>query len=433
MVVPASTLACQTLKDVTLWPMVPGSIHANLGYVLAPQFGSPFGHYRFRKERTINTASYRPAPLDAAGREVPGTSLYGGVIFSQFGHFIAESLHRLWAIGSEPGLADAPIAFHTAGRKMVREGDYPGWMREIFALLGIDTGRIVLIDQATRFERLVIPSQGSILGWGPVTPDYKALFPPKVRGGSPPEEGTGSPRLYVSRSRFLHGGSYLGEALIEDMLARDAGFEILHPQEHSIAAVVRKFEGTETAVFSEGSALHLLELCRRTPRNIFVICRRKYNAFHNYFENMLIKASERMEFFPVVEVLVPLDWSSRRNEPGWQNASALVDLAALTAALAGFCGIALELPAEADIRRAQALSLLQAVIDPRTTGGQTTPEDLGRLLVALRDQVNRLDVLPWPASNAAAANNFAEDDGDDESPRREPPARPARKRRSPAA
>ncbi|OGA45795.1 MAG: hypothetical protein A3G24_13545 [Betaproteobacteria bacterium RIFCSPLOWO2_12_FULL_62_13] len=406
---PPDGLTAVTIEDITLWPMAPGSSHSDLRYVLDPKFGRPFAHLRFRKRR-LDTASYTAPPSGARGREVMGTALYGGVIFNQFGHFIAESLHRLWALQTNPSLQAVPIIYHTAGRRLIRDAQYADWMLQIFALLQIDTSRIILVEEPMTFERLVVPQQGSQLGLGPVTPDYRSLFPPP-RGNAAADAGEEPQRLYVSRSKFLHGGSYLGEPLVEEVLARDGGFRILHPQDNPIADVVQLLEAAHTAVFVEGSALHFLELCRKTPRNIFVIGRRRQNAFQGYFDAMVRKAAANVVLQPVVETLIPLEWMPRRGQPAGQNAPALVDLRDLLQNLSRFCGASLQAPNDLDIRRAQALSLLQVIIDTRSTSSRTPMETLGRLLIDLRRQVNRLDFLPWPPSPVAEEAIWTGDDG----------------------
>jgi hypothetical protein len=262
----------------------------------------------------------------------------------------------------------------------------------LIAGLSVAQSRLILIDKPLSFEKLVVPRQGSLLGFGPLSPQYEAVFPP--RSGAVNKEPSIIPgrRIYISRSEYLFRGSYLGEPLVERILERDGKFEILHPQNHAVVDVLQKLQSCETTVFSEGSALHLLELCRRRPPNVFVICRRPRAEMS--FGPLLQRMVSNVAFHQVESELVPLGVRGS-GRPASNNAPALVDIASLVRRLADFCGIELEEPSDAEIRQAQALSLLRYVLDPRSTGEFTTDENLGQLLTKLRTQVSALDMLPW--------------------------------------
>jgi Glycosyltransferase 61 len=386
-------LGTRSFRNITLWPLPKGCTHSNLSYFSAPEFGQPFDHLRFRRNMTINTSTYASPPDEEVSARAAGTHVYGGVLSGHFGHFIAESLHRLWPVYTDVKLANAPIVYHSAGRHLKRKADYPSWMRRVFDHVGIDFDRVMVIEDPIEIEHLVVADQGSQLGMGPVSPAYSSIFPPPRPGVPPVAERTGN--VYVSRSKYIHSGSYLGEPLIEKYLENTGRFEILHPQEFDIATVVDKFERSETAVFVEGSALHILELCRNPPPNVFIIARRNEVAWKAYFENMVAKKSRRMVIHGVKERLTPLDWLDKREAPSGKNASSVMDLPDLLGAISAFSNVEIARPPEEEVRTAQALSLLQMIIDPRSTNGGTSPEMLGKLLQTLRQQILRLDILPF--------------------------------------
>jgi hypothetical protein len=394
-------LTTTVLRNVTLWPLLHGSNQSNLKYPLSSEFRPSFDHLRINRDQVLNSSSYEE-PGDAPDAPfVSGTRLYGGVIFPAFGHFIAESIHRLWPLYTDPQLAKACVVFHAARDPSLAMKDFPPWMNEIFGLLRLDPDRITMIDQPMTFEELVVPVQGSLLGLGPITDRYRTFFPPSGQAHRPGTASRRAQRVYVSRSKHAFSGSYLGEPLVERILA-EAGFEILHPQEHSIRDVISKLEASETAVFAEGSAIHFLELCRRPPSRVFVICRRPHAAGF-YFENLVRGASEKAAFHPIKAALPALDWLPRRGQAAGQNASAVIDVQRLVKELAEFCGVKLREPDEREIREAQALSLIQIILDPRSTRAHTSPERLGTLLTELKRQVSELDILPWRLERGAVA------------------------------
>jgi hypothetical protein len=386
-------LETTTLENVTLWPLEPSGRRI-IKLRLSPEVPNVFEHFQFRKGQKLNVTSTRPPKKTPSTSLITGTSLYAGIIFVPFGHFIAESIHRLWPIYTDPAMLEVRLVFHVwHGASFIIKTGIPDWMREIFDILGIAQSRLTVIGKPLSFEKLVVPTQGSLLGIGPLSPQYEAVFPPQS-GADKESSIVPGRRIYVSRSEYLFSGSYLGEPLVERILERDGKFEILHPQNHAVAEVLQKLQSCETAVFAEGSALHLLELCRRRPSNVFVICRRHKGAA-KFFIQMLQRMVCKVEFHPVVSELGPLDFSKRGHRPAGYNAPALVDIASLVRRLADFCGIELQEPTEAEIRQAQALSLLRYVLDPRSTAEWTTHANLGGLLTKLRTQVSNLDMLPW--------------------------------------
>ncbi len=408
-------LRISVLENIVLHPLRSGSSQSAIGYELSPEAGQPFDHLRFRRGQIVNSAIYHPRAGGRPGRRLPGTSLYGGVLFSPFGHFIAESLHRLWPALADPALAEAPIVFHSTGPGLGAADGLPAWAAQIFAMLGIGTDRLTIVEEAIEAERLLVPQQASLLGQGPLHAGYAAVFPPPR-----PDARIARPRrghLYVSRSRYLHKGSYLGEVLVEQVLAESGRFRIIHPQDHAVHDVVDALESSESAVFAEGSAIHVLELCREKVPRAFVILRRQRKAFDEYFSAMLAGKAEQVRVAEARAFLTPLGWSPQRQAPLGQNASAVQALAALLEDISGFCGVPLRKPSDMEERQAAALSLAHLVLDPRaTTGmGQRGPE---QLLSRLQDQVQKLDILPFdipergPRTTRGADDDAARQGGD---------------------
>ena len=309
----------------------------------------------------------------ASASIVAGVAVYAGPLLDHFGHMLAEFIHRLWAVTAFPALGDATVVFQ------IHPGQArPAWLDPVTAMCGIDPARVLLVDRPTRFETLHVPEQGRVLGGEVLIPDYPALFP-LVPLDAPPEGA--SRRLYVSRSRHIHSGSFLGESLGERVLAT-AGYEIVHPQEWPIRALVARLAAADSLIFSEGSAIHLLELCGPVTAPILLIGRR--GATDLRFGRLLRSLTPALTVFPGRRATVCLDWERGGDTPRRGRGCSFVDLAGLIAALAAFTGMTLPVP-DADERRAAIGSdLLRFLLDPMA-GVSSTDQQLGRALRAIRD------------------------------------------------
>ena len=382
-----------TLKNIILVPLPAGSNQKNLRYELAPSFGTPFDHMRWRRGEITSSSVYYPLENTLPSHKVVGVSLYGGVLFGAFGHFIAESLHRLWPVFQEPSLANVPIVFHSTDPAIATGSALPEWMQQIFALIGISLDRLVIVNSPIEVEELLVAQQGSIIGRGPLSSDYSEIFPP-VRARSNitrPRRG----HVYISRSKYIHKGSYLGEMLVEQVLEETKQFRIVHPQEHPVSEVVDILESSESAVFAEGSAMHLLELCREPVPKGFVVLRRREFTWEQFYKGMMDLKVENLSVHPMRASLTSLGWSRRRESALGQNASTVQDIPNLLKAISQFCGVKLRTPSDMEVRQGYALSLASMMLDPQSTRGTFVGTGPAALLKQLQMQVLALDILPF--------------------------------------
>jgi hypothetical protein len=211
----------------------------------------------------------RPAKLekDASCDRVEGTHLFCGMLQNgHFGHCMAESLSRLWAVRHLHRSFDSLVFYlRTPGRPIAR------FACEILDLVAPKT-QVRIVAVPTEFEMLAVPDQlampknGFIYGHQ----SNRDLFSPLRSPG-----GDGPRRVYVSRSRLKpQEGGVLLEAIIEDNLRRE-GYVVVHPQELSIKEQLAVYSSAEDLIFAEGSALHLYAFVARPDQRVFVIWRRK--------------------------------------------------------------------------------------------------------------------------------------------------------------
>lgn len=196
-----------------------------------------------------------PAEVCAIARSNPAeTVVFGGYVTGQFGHFLLESLARLWICSRMPGV---PIAWIGNVQR------FNSWQSEILQLLGI-RGPHIFVRSPERFRAVILPQLGYRVPdfFAPQHRDFLAAAParPIVRGK----------RTWLSRSLLSNRGHVLGETDIEDTLRQD-GWDIFHPQKHTITDQLQYLSSCETIAGWEGSAFHSLMLLEdvKSTVNIF--------------------------------------------------------------------------------------------------------------------------------------------------------------------
>ncbi|MDB5659516.1 MAG: hypothetical protein JWS10_2131 [Cypionkella sp.] len=211
-----------------------------------------------------------PVPENPAYQ--PGRWLWGGKLLDHFGHFLIESTGRLWALDHLKG--------HMDGIVFVPEGDLSGeseppelkaFQRVFFDLLGI-TLPIKVLTRPTRFERLEVPGQGFGTGlMAAGTAQFRDFI--QNRFGAT-VAASGSELLYISRSQLGRDlGGIVGEARLERYLS-ECGYEIYHPQNHSLTEQIARYKAARQVVSVDGSALHLFAMVGTPHQRIAMIRRR---------------------------------------------------------------------------------------------------------------------------------------------------------------
>jgi FkbM family methyltransferase len=212
-----------------------------------------------------------------------GTYLWGGVLHAHFGHFLVESLGRVWGYAAAGEKLDgvlflekrADTDLQTDGSAVAWQSDEAallrGFQEQMFEQLGM-TAPIGLVRAPVRVERLIVPGQG--FGMGPMaagTPAFRQFIQERV-GSEIASEGP--ERLYLSRSAYgARRGGVIGEDRIEKRLVQD-GYTIFHPQTESLTTQIARYKAAKDIVALDGSALHLLAMVATPKQNVAMIKRR---------------------------------------------------------------------------------------------------------------------------------------------------------------
>jgi hypothetical protein len=266
---------------------------------------------------------------------IKGCYLFGGPLFNNFGHFLAECVHRLWAFEYQSKVNDIHfdgvviLPQHNRVLGLLQRITYqlPPVFIETLNYLGIPRSKIKYQFSAATYEQLHIPQQASYFrSQIPIGQEYKAFLSCCERRNGIDRSIAGYQKVYVSRTNFSLRGAIAGESYLESFLERN-DFHIFYPENHSIVEQLQTYKSAKEVVFAEGGALHVLELLGDIDANIYVIARRpKSQAVYNA---MLEARAKSFTFFTSVVTLQSLFVPVQSNKTAHGSAISVVAIDAL--------------------------------------------------------------------------------------------------------
>ncbi len=257
------------------------SIRAINNAVLAP-FGPPeFNGNREQRRAGVMDAELQPVDVGPLGNfritalpptaeDVPnirerleGTWLFGGFLKDHFGHFLTNSIGRLWAaqfITNLRGVVYLADQTHRTQSSVYEAAKKVFGFPEIHRLINshCDVEHLVLADDLF-CEMQRCRASPAFNNW--------------VRQ-SLPKCALQQRDIYVTRGQF---DPTKGRILCEDVLEknlREAGYEIFAPETASLEEQVLTYRAARRIVAADGSALHLVAFCAHPDAKVACVQRR---------------------------------------------------------------------------------------------------------------------------------------------------------------
>lgn len=214
--------------------------------------------------------------------------VYAGFLYDHYGHFLLESLARLWAPEPRPSIPVIWIAGWTES--------FSPWMTDTLDLLGVGADRRIVTAASGPLEvgELIVADPGFEFGrfahrwWmqrlgrvrpttppplDPPTTDARALDSrPRDRSGLAGEH------LWLSRSARVPISGLDEELEVEDHL-RAHGWTILRPETLSMKEQVTRLANAAHIAGIEGSAFHTLALIDQPHAAIDLFTRQDHRNF----------------------------------------------------------------------------------------------------------------------------------------------------------
>ncbi|MEP2782821.1 MAG: glycosyltransferase family 61 protein [Pseudoruegeria sp.] len=260
---------------------------------------------------------------------ISGTVLFGGIAYGHFGHALCESLGRLWAL-DDPDLGIEKIYFHPKQRKTWVKNSLSS-VRPMIETLGVKEGLFASNDPI-RVERLVVAPQGFgvnelILG----SPEFRSFIRGRLQSG---DLETADRKIFVSRSKlYSKRGRILQENIIEQHLEAE-GYEIFHPQEHSLAEQLDAYRNAKVLISTDNSALHLAAFVVPKEAAVAILIRRPSFIYKDFVGQL----KQFANIDPVIIETGQAYWAKASNRVQLNEVYAQVDFPKMGAALkeAGF-------------------------------------------------------------------------------------------------
>ncbi len=292
-----------TLQDAIVVPPITSALTQDCGVI--DNAGRFCAHSAtWRGARALMTEPEGPVK---AARTLAGRHLFAGQLWSHFGHFLAESISRLWALDHIKKNVESIVFIP---KRPDEQPALKGYQKEFFDLLGI-TIPVQILDQPTQVEDLIVPGQG--FGLGAIaagTPAFRAYM---ARAFAPGIKPDGPPRLYLSRSRL---GGQEGSIVLEDMLEANlekSGYVAYHPQTETLGQQIARYRAAEKIIGPDGSAFHLFGFVANDTQKAAVVLRRNSNVFLGLANQIRHFAGIK----PVLVNAVVADWiPDHKSSPG---------------------------------------------------------------------------------------------------------------------
>ena len=253
----------ETLHEATVMPMTEGRDQA-CGVLRADGSFCKFSATRLSAGRLTGTPD---APQSTT--PLPGRHLFAGLGRHHFGHFLVETITRLWALDGAATGCDGIVVIPKHGI------DFDAVMRrrlgQFFDL--VSNGLPVHIAETPlKVETLHVPTQGfGHMSWLTATPEFRQHIRDRLTSQITPE---GPEKLYVSRSGLKDPAQAMHkEDMVESMMVK-AGYTIFHPQDHSLADQCSRYMAAKQIVGPDGSAFHLAPFVLQKGTRVGLIQRR---------------------------------------------------------------------------------------------------------------------------------------------------------------
>ena len=193
------------------------------------------------------------------------SGIWCGAVYEHFGVMIANYGMRLLASSRLDAMT--PLVFSIFP---IHDYEPEPFFWAMLDHFGIDRDRVMLIRKPVRFARLTVVPQAERPDGG--APSRRHLAAMDALTAAFPAAEPDHPAVFVSRS-LLGRGNFAGEPYLDEVMAA-AGIHVFHPQNFDLHTQLSHYRRAPRLIFSEGSALHGLQLLGHIGADLTVLTRR---------------------------------------------------------------------------------------------------------------------------------------------------------------
>lgn len=229
----------------------------------------PFKYTQHFQYSNVNPSSIE-IPMPKFRKIFNEKCIYGGYLLTVYGHFIRESLSRLYFIKKYN--LNYPVIFSYAQSKKLLQ-----YQKDIFELFGINN--IYIVDEVTMFNNIYFPPPGSIL-------NSTFTFEQKEALGIIKDKMVKGKYLYISRKNFK-GRTLRNEGELESIL-KSRGWKIIYPELLPINEQLKEYSTSEIIMGVCGSAFYSM-LFLNNPSQRFIILPRYHGNEYEIIADVIGK------------------------------------------------------------------------------------------------------------------------------------------------
>lgn len=199
--------------------------------------------------------AYKASNIKVDERKV----IYLGLAHQHWGHFLIDVVQRLWFINENEAdvrtgkFKDYWFAFAGFGNGIP---EFKGNYTEFFRLFGLDTGRIIIVEEPTNFSEIIVPDIAIYPGQY-IHAVFKDIFKCVIESAMKEANGKSLPtykKIYFSRTH-LKDNKEMGEENIQKALEQ-CGYKILYPEELSLVEQIWFWRTADEIACVNGSITH---------------------------------------------------------------------------------------------------------------------------------------------------------------------------------
>lgn len=194
-----------------------------------------------------------------------------------FGHVMTEQLSRLWAW---PAAKQAEPDLRALLALPKGKDELSAFELAVFGAAGVDAADLVTVDRAVRVEKLLAATPMLSMP-NYVHPDLKETWTKVGRTLAASASLLDNPRrIFCSRRPTYKRRRCHNVADVESLFAGE-GFDVIHPEDLSMADQAKLFRGAEVVAGFSGSGLLNVGLCE-LPKRVIMISPTSYRATNEY-------------------------------------------------------------------------------------------------------------------------------------------------------
>lgn len=249
--------------------------HFIAGVLSKNESNQPDGFYghEYKNTQLCNKSLQKTVMHESAAETLEGSWYFGGIFAPHFGHFLAESCHRLWAWEKLKGNVKGIIFLPPPKFSDIEK--WGSFVFDILTLFGINKSNIKIITSVTEVEHIVIPEQGASFH-GDVKPWYQHWLSQNPLIECTLIDNTKWKNVFISRKNYKLKGRIAGMDAFAEYLC-SVGYKEICPEELPLREQLALMSSAENIIWEEGSAVHLMELLPKQASNAALIMRRPTN------------------------------------------------------------------------------------------------------------------------------------------------------------